>query len=90
MIQMCMDNQYPEGLSHSDLAGEAALLTLSPRFKMLNSLFKDSASYPPPTELEWAYEQTKTMICMGVKAECFGQACVCLGADSRDVQELVI
>lgn len=90
MIQMCMDNQYYEGLSHSNLAAEAAMLTLTPRFKMLNNLFKDSTSYPPPTELEWAFEQTQTMICMDVRAECFGQECICLGAKSKSVQELVI
>ncbi|CZR66823.1 uncharacterized protein PAC_16724 [Phialocephala subalpina] len=89
MIQMCMDNQYYKGLNHSGLARDTALLTLSPRFKMLDHLFKDSTPSPPPGELEWAYEQTQTMLCMAIRAKCFGQECFCLGAHSKYLLELV-
>ncbi|KAF8857157.1 hypothetical protein BDZ45DRAFT_447861 [Acephala macrosclerotiorum] len=87
-VQMCMDNKYYKGLNHSGLARDTALLTLSPRLKMLDHLFKDSTPFPPPGELEWAYEQTQTMLCMAIRPKCFGQECFCLGAHSKYLQEL--
>ncbi len=88
-VQMCMDDQHYEGSNHSGFARDATLLTLTPRFKLLDQIFKDSAPCPSPGELEWAYEQTQTMLCLSIKSICFGRECVCLGAHSNCVQELV-
>ncbi|KUJ19505.1 uncharacterized protein LY89DRAFT_780432 [Mollisia scopiformis] len=88
IIQMCMDKQYYKGSGRSDFPRNVVPLTLTPRFKMLNELFKESGPCPPPGELEWAFEQTQTMLCMGLGPTCFEQECSCLEVHQNFVQEL--
>jgi hypothetical protein len=89
IIQICMGNQYYKGSDNNDLARDAALMTLSSQFKMLDQLFRDSTPSSPPGELEWVFQQIQTMLFMNVKPACCGRECSCLGAHSVYVEELV-
>jgi hypothetical protein len=94
-IQLCMDVQNKKRSNQWSFSEEATRLNdvhflLIPRFKMLDHLYASLNSRPSQGTPQWAYEQMKTMICLGIHPSCFGHECTCLCDDRPSVQELVL
>jgi len=94
-IQLCMDVQNKKDSNQWCLSDETAQLNefhflLTPQFKMLDHLYTNLNSRTSQGTPQWALEQMRKIICMGIHPSCFHLECDCLCAERPTVQELVL
>lgn len=93
-IQLCMDVQNKKHSNQWSSSDEATRLNdvhflLTPQFKMLDHLYTNVNPRSSQGTPQWAFEQTRNIICMGIHPPCFGLECNCFCDERPNVQELV-